>query len=129
MGTHVNTDDHTDAGNAGEYASATSLALDRTVLANERTYAAWIRTGLAALATGLAIAKFLVEVMPVWSIRVIAEVLIGFSAAAFVLAAWRYQHLHIKVSLLEVDVVPLALVRVLSFVLACCSVIAFIYVW
>lgn len=109
--------------------NATSLALDRTVLANERTYAAWIRTGLAALATGLAIAKFLVEVMPVWSIRVIAEVLIGFSAAAFVLAAWRYQHLHIKVSLLEVDVVPLALVRVLSFVLACCSVIAFIYVW
>jgi putative membrane protein len=108
---------------------ATSLALDRTVLANERTYAAWIRTGLAALATGLAISKFLTEVMPVWSIRVIGAVLIGFSAVAFVVAAWRYQHLHIKVSHLDVDVVPLIVIRVVSFVLACSSIIAFIYAW
>jgi len=107
----------------------TSLALDRTVLANERTYAAWIRTGLAALATGLAIAKFLTEVLPDWGIRVIAAVLIGFSAVAFVLAAWRYQHLHIKVSHLDVDVVPLIVIRIVSFVLACSSIIAFIYAW
>jgi len=84
---------------------------------------------LAALATGLAIAKFLVEVMPVWSIRLIATVLIGFSAIAFVLAAWRYQHLHIKVSHLEVDVVPLFVIRILSFVLVCSSIVAFIYAW
>lgn len=109
--------------------SSTKLALDRTLLANERTYTAWIRTGLAALATGLAIAKFLTQVMPVWSIRLIGMVLIGFSAIAFVLAAWRYQHLHIKVSRLEVDVVPLFVVRILSFVLACSSVVAFIYAW
>lgn len=107
----------------------TKLALDRTVLANERTYAAWVRTGLAALATGLATAKFLVDVLPVWSIRMIATVLIGFSAAAFMLAAWRYRHLHIKVSHLEVDVIPLFIVRILSFVLACSSIIALVYVW
>lgn len=125
----MSTEDRTAGGNLEDAASATNLALARTVLANERTYAAWIRTGLAALATGLAIAKFLAEVMPVWSIRVIAMVLIGFSAVAFVLAAWRYQHLHIKVSHLEVDVVPLFMVRILSFVLACSSIIAFIYTW
>lgn len=110
-------------------ASPTRLALDRTLLANERTYTAWIRTGLAALATGLAIAKFLTQIMPVWSIRLIGMVLIGFSAVAFVLAAWRYQHLHIKVSHLEVDVVPLIVVRILSFVLACSSIVALIYAW
>ena len=123
----------TDNKTAGEIAegvtSQTNLALDRTVLANERTYAAWIRTGLAALATGLATVKFLAEVLPVWSIRMIATVLIGFSAAAFLLAAWRYQHLHIKVAQLEVDVIPLFMIRIISFVLAISSIIALIYSW
>jgi len=63
-----------------------NLALDRTVLANERTYAAWIRTGLAALAAGLGIAKFMTGLMPLWSILIIAAVLIGFSSVAFLLA-------------------------------------------
>ena len=125
----MNTDDRRPGDNPDDGVSATRLALDRTLLANERTYTAWIRTGLAALATGLAIAKFLTEVMPAWSIRLIAAVLIGFSAVAFVLAAWRYQHLHIKVSRLEVDVVPLFVIRILSFVLVCSSIVAFIYAW
>ena len=125
----MSTEDERTGGTLGDGVDATRLALDRTLLANERTYTAWIRTGLAALATGLAIAKFLTEVMPAWSIRAIAAVLIGFSAVAFVLAAWRYQHLHIKVSRLEVDVVPLYVVRVISFVLVCSSIIAFIYAW
>jgi len=125
----LNTDEQRPGESPEEGVSSTKLALDRTLLANERTYTAWIRTGLAALATGLAIAKFLAEVMPVWSIRLIAAVLIGFSAVAFVLAAWRYQHLHIKVSHLEVDVVPLFVVRILSFVLVCSSIVAFVYAW
>lgn len=125
----MNTDDRGPGEAPEDGVSSTRLALDRTLLANERTYTAWIRTGLAALATGLAIAKFLAEVMPVWSIRLIAAVLIGFSAVAFVLAAWRYQHLHIKVSHLEVDVVPLFVVRILSFVLVCSSIVALIYAW
>ena len=125
----MNTDNHT-PGDAGEgIISKTNLALDRTVLANERTYTAWIRTGLAALVSGLAMVKFLTEILPVWSIRMIATVLIGFSAVAFLLAAWRYQHLHIKVSHLELDVIPLFIIRIMSFVLASSSIIALIYSW
>jgi putative membrane protein len=125
----VKTDNHK-TGDAGEDTiSRTNLALDRTVLANERTYAAWIRTGLAALASGLATVKFLDEILPVWSIRMIATVLIGFSAATFLLAAWRYQHVHIKVSRLELDVIPLFMIRIMSFVLATSSIIALIYSW
>ena len=106
-----------------------NLALDRTILANERTYAAWIRTGLAALAAGLGIAKFMTGLIPLWSILIIAAVLIGFSSVAFLLAAWRYSHLHIKVSHLEVDAVPLAMIRSLSLLLVCCSMIALAGLW
>ncbi len=107
----------------------TNLALDRTVLANERTYAAWIRTGLAALVTGLGTAKFMTNLLPIWSIRIIVTVLILFSAAAFLLAAWRYSHLHIKVSHLEVDTMPLTMIRSLSLLLAICSMIALSCLW
>ena len=109
--------------------SKTNLALDRTVLANERTYTAWVRTGLAALATGLGIAKFMGELMPDWSILVVASLLIFFSGIAFLLAAWRYSHLHIKVAKLEVDIVPLAVVIALSILFLICSVISLIFVW
>ena len=109
--------------------SQTNLALDRTVLANERTYTAWVRTGLAALATGLGIAKFMGELMPDWSILVVASLLIFFSGVAFLLAAWRYSHLHIKVAKLEVDIVPLSMVIALSILFLVCSVIAIIFVW
>jgi putative membrane protein len=125
----LNTDNHTTDEAAAVITNQTNLALDRTVLANERTYAAWIRTGLAALATGLATVKFMADLLPVWSIRIIATVLIGFSVAAFLLAAWRYRHLHLKVSRLEVDIIPFALVRSLSLVLACCSIIALVFAW
>ena len=109
--------------------SRTNLALDRTVLANERTYAAWIRTGLAALATGLGIAKFMTSLMPLWSIQVASSILIIFSAIAFLVAAWRYSHLHIKVAKLEVDTIPLILVRGLSILFVLCSMIALVYLW
>jgi len=69
------------------------------------------------------------DLLPVWSIRVMATMLIGFSAAAFLLGAWRYRHLHLKVSSLEVDLIPLVLVRGLSLLLACCSIIALVYAW
>ncbi len=107
----------------------TNLALDRTVLANERTYAAWIRTGLAALATGLGIAKFMTDLMPPWSIKAVSSLLIVFSAVAFLVAAWRYSHLHIKVARLEVDAIPLSLVRGLSILFVICSVIALVFLW
>jgi len=107
----------------------TNLALDRTVLANERTYAAWIRTGLTALAAGMGTAKFMTGLLPTWGILAIAGVLIAFSATAFVLAAWRYRHLHLKVSRLDVDAIPRKVAGGMSLLLAACSVIALVSLW
>ncbi len=106
-----------------------SLALDRTVLANERTYAAWIRTGLASLVTGLGIARFMLDSMPLWSIRTIAAILILFSGVAFFLAAWRYEHLHIGMKHLDVKMIPVGMVKLSSFVLITCSLIALVGLW
>ncbi len=107
----------------------TSLALDRTVLANERTYTAWIRTGLAALVTGLGIARFMMDAMPSWSIRLIAAFLILFSAAAFLIAAWRYESLRFGLISLDVKTLPPMLVKSLSGVLAGCSLLSLIGLW
>jgi len=107
----------------------TNLALDRTILANERTYAAWIRTGLAALAAGLGTAKFMTGILPIWSIRFIVATLLVFSAVAFLVAAWRYSHLHIRVAHLEVDAVPLGIIRLLSLVLASCALVSLSCLW
>lgn len=104
----------------------TSLALDRTVLANERTYAAWIRTGLATLVTALAIARFMVDSLPLWSVHLITAFLLFFSATAFILAAWRYESLHLGMSHLDVKLLPLGLVKLLSYMLAACSLLSVI---
>lgn len=108
---------------------ATSLALDRTVLANERTYTSWIRTGLAALVTGLGIARFMMNTMPPWSIRIIAMFLIIFSAAAFLIAAWRYESLRFGLMALDVKTIPPVLVKFLSAVLAGCSLLSLVGLW
>lgn len=105
------------------------LALDRTVLANERTYAAWIRTGLTSLVAGLGIARFLSGSMSLWSTHTIAAILILYSAVAFFLAAWRYQHLHVGMAHLDVKMIPVAMVKLSSFVLMGCSLIALIGLW
>ncbi len=106
-----------------------TLALDRTVLANERTYAAWIRTGLTSLATGLGVARFMSDSMPAWSTHSIAAMLILFSAAAFFLAAWRYEHLHIGMKHLDVKMIPVNTVKLSSFALIGCSLIALTGIW
>lgn len=108
---------------------ATGLALDRTVLANERTYTAWIRTGLAALVTGLGIARFMADVMPPWSIRLITLFLVVFSAAGFLIAAWRYESLRFGMTHLDVKTLPPVLVKSLSLLLAGCSLISLIGLW
>ncbi len=109
--------------------NVTNLALDRTVLANERTYTAWIRTGLAALATGLGIARFMMGTMPSWSIRLIAAFMILFSAAAFLIAAWRYESIGFSVYYLDVKRIHPVLVKTLSLVLAGCSLLSLIGLW
>ncbi len=101
-----------------------TLALDRTVLANERTYQAWLRTGFAALATGLGVAKFLHESMPLWMLLTIASILLLLSAAAFMLAAWRYNHLHVRMAHLDIDAMPTWMVKLISILLTACSIIA-----
>ncbi len=65
------------------------LAADRTIFAAERTYAAWVRTGLAALASGVGAQKLLQDIIPDWSIRVVASILVLFSAFSFAAAVWR----------------------------------------
>jgi len=103
---------------------ATTLALDRTVLANERTYASWLRTGLAFLAGGLGVERFMLKTIPLWSIHSIATLFILFSAGSFMLAGWRYQHLRIKLTGIDVDMVPMFLIRIISYTLAASSLIA-----
>ena len=101
-----------------------TLALDRTILANERTFQAWIRTGLALLVAGLGIMKFLREELPFGSSVLISVLLIVFSAGAFVLAAWRYRHVHLKISHLDVDMIPLWIIVTLSMLLAAGALLA-----
>ena len=102
------------------------LALDRTILANERTYQAWLRTGMAGFGAGLGIVKFMKGFMPSWIIITIVNLLILFSAAAFLQAAWRYGHLHVHTEHLTVDAMPVWKVKVFSTVLAVCSILALI---
>ena len=102
-----------------------TMALDATVLANERTFQSWIRTGLAALATGLGVAKFFSESMPLWMLLTIATVLIALSVGAFMLASWRYNNLHFKLKDLDVDATPPFVVRLISFTLVGCSLLAY----
>ncbi len=103
-----------------------TLALDRTILANERTYAAWIRTGFASLATGLGVERFMLNTIPLWSIHSIATLLLLFSAASFILAGWRYHHLRVKLENIDVDMVPMLVIRMISLTLAACAFIAIV---
>jgi len=116
-----------DGDNSGSEGS--NYALDNTVLANERTYAAWLRTGLAFLAAGLGAARFMADVLPGWTLRVIVAIMILFAALSFVLAAWRYQHLHIRTAHLDITAIPLQIVRGISLVLTLCSLLALLVVW
>lgn len=103
-----------------------TLAQDRTVLSNERTYQAWLRTGLAIFATGLGITRFLKDIMPDWILLTIAVLLIVLSAVAFLLAAWRYSHIHIRMAHLDIDAMPVWIGKMLSILLAGCSVLALV---
>jgi putative membrane protein len=49
-----------------------------------------VRTGLAALASGVGAEALLKEAIPGWSIRLVATVLILFSALCFGAGVWRH---------------------------------------
>ena len=112
-----------------EHADKNTLALDRTVLSNERTYAAWMRTGLAFLATGLGVARFMLDTIPFWSIRLLTVILFCVSASCFLLAAWRYNHLHVKFSRLDVKMIPAQMVKLLTLVLSVSALVALVVIW
>ncbi len=59
-----------------------------------------------------------------WILLVLATILIIFSIVAFLLAAWRYTHLHIRLNDLDVDATPLWVVKVISMMLITCSLLA-----
>jgi putative membrane protein len=100
------------------------LALDRTVLANERTYQAWIRTGLSIFATGLGAAKFLKGEMPLWLLMFVVILLLILSVFAFLQAAWRYNHLNIKLSLLDVKTQPSWAMKLISLIFVAISLLS-----
>lgn len=100
------------------------LALDRTVLANDRTYQAWIRTGLALFASGLGAAKFLKEEMSLWILLGIASLLLLLSALAFLQAGWRYSHMHIKLTSLDIETRPAWQMGLISILLALMSLLS-----
>ena len=120
------TSDPTELLSASAAALQRQYALDRTVLANERTSAAWIRTGLGAMVAGLAIEHLLIEVYPSWIIRGLAVALIIFSAAAFLIGAWRYSHLGIKLGPLDVKTIPTLFTSAIGIGPALCSILAFV---
>jgi len=100
------------------------LALDRTILANDRTYQAWIRTGLALFASGLGTVKFLKEEMSLWILLVIASVLLLLSTLAFLQAGWRYSHVNIKFSSLDIKTRPTWQMWLISVLLASMPLLA-----
>jgi len=118
---HLNAEKNTLDGSA---VNTTRLALDRTFLANERTYQAWIRTGVSTFAAGLGVARFLKDDLPVRLLLLIAAILLLFSAASFLHAAWRYGNFHIRMADLDIDGTPVWVVRLFSIILAGCSVLA-----
>lgn len=103
-----------------------ALALDRTVLANERTYQAWLRTGLSFFAAGLGTSRFMKDEMSVTLVLVIACSLLLLSAAAFLQAAWRYQAMHLHISHLDIDTLPIWRVKAVSIFLALCALLSMV---
>lgn len=101
----------------------------RTLLANGRTYAAWVRTGLTALAAGIVFEKFIPGTIPGWSVRLIAVVLIAFSAICFGLALWRYRHLGIRFEHLKPATISLPLLATLTVLLIVASLLALAGLW
>ncbi|MEM1282436.1 MAG: DUF202 domain-containing protein [Chlamydiota bacterium] len=115
-----------------DHITAKRESSERTsVLANERTYAAWLRTGLTALAAGLGIEKFLGDgsVLPNELTRTISITLIATSAFCFYLAAWRYQHVGVRMVSSHVSGAPIGLMVFLSGIMIIASVFALIGIW
>lgn len=112
-----------------ELPSPHRLAVDQTVLANERTWLAWLRTGLAILAGGLGVARFMRTTLPDVTALFISSMLVMLSIAVFLLAAWRYASIHLRMAQLDIDAMPARTARAISGFLALCALIALAGLW
>lgn len=93
-------------------------ALERTsILANERTYAAWIRTGLTALVTTLGFIGFMSSLLAPIPFAIVTFLLGGCSAACFIMGAWRYHHVGIRMVTIKFAGAPIWLLTLLSAIL------------
>ena len=105
------------------------LAVDQTVLANERTWLSWLRTGLALLAGGLAVARFMKTALPDVTALLVSSLLVVLSIAVFLLAAWRYGSIHLRMAQLDIDAMPARTAYAISGFLALCALIALAGLW
>ena len=117
------------AGDSGGGDQRTELAADRNVFAAERTYAAWVRTGLAALASGVGARKLLDGTLPVWSVRLVASVLILFSVLAFMAGVWRHLHPGVLQHKGEAPELPAWLLITTNGFLSAVAVAAMVAIW
>ncbi|GAB3726156.1 hypothetical protein GCM10028862_01110 [Luteimonas pelagia] len=93
----------------------TGLAEDRTILANERTYAGWMRTGLGCIGVGLGFRALLRTFEPAWLAKSIATLFI-LAGVAIIWLAWRRAcGVLRRLDVHEVDTLPLAGMRWLSY--------------
>ena len=100
------------------------LAVDRTVLASERTFLAWLRTGLAIFAGGLGVMKFARDILPPWIPLIVASVLVLTAAAIFLIAAWRYTHMRLRLAHLDIDALPAWQAWALGLFLTLCALVS-----
>ena len=61
---------------------------------------------------------------PIWPIRVVAVALVLFSAGTFLIAAWRYAHLGIKLQALDVRLIPTRLTTAMGLLMAVCALLS-----
>ena len=97
-----------------------------SVLANERTYAAWVRTGLTSLGVGFAIHQFMAHGNIEQISLAIALVLVAFSALCFLLGAWRYHHVAVRMRSTRVTGAPQGMLALVSLFLVLASLLAIV---
>lgn len=107
----------------------TGLAEDRTVLATERTYAGWMRTGLGCIGVGLGFRALLRTFEPAWLAKTIATLFIAAGMAIIWLAWRRARSVLERLDAHEIETLPLAGVRWLSYAIIASAGMLAIVLW
>jgi putative membrane protein len=107
----------------------TGLAEDRTVLANERTYAGWMRTGLGCIGVGLGFRALLRTFEPAWLAKSVATLFIVAGIAIIWLSWRRACAVLARLEAHEVETLPLAGMRWLSYGIIVAAIVLAIVLW